>query len=157
MHAEATRTGSCDNVRNVSVSVRVKIKLRFSFDFLCIFQVCDGVFVISSAYTAFDNHIEPPDHGPPVIRTSTGWVQGTHMKTIKGRDISAFMGIPYAKPPVGDLRFRSPVPLEPWEGFYSAEKPGPVCLQVDATQFYLVMGKEDCLHLSIYTPKVIQC
>jgi hypothetical protein len=46
----------------------------------------------------------------PVVTTGTGDVQGFTMKTIGGRDIYAFEGIPFAEPPVGQLRFRVSFP-----------------------------------------------
>lgn len=42
----------------------------------------------------------------PIVRTPLGSVMGRHIKSYGGRTVSAFEGIPYAKPPVGDLRFK---------------------------------------------------
>ncbi|KAK5643963.1 hypothetical protein RI129_007808 [Pyrocoelia pectoralis] len=65
-----------------------------------------------------------------------------------------FSGIPYAKPPVGKLRFQAPVPLERWEGVKDAIKLQPIC-----TQYFQWMtvgqlvGDEDCLYLDLAIPK----
>ena len=65
-----------------------------------------------------------------------------------------FLGIPYAKPPVGELRFRKPVPMEPWNGVRQAKEFTAYSIQpgeperVDRS----IKGSEDCLTLNIYTP-----
>ncbi len=70
---------------------------------------------------------------------------------VTNRPIYSYRGIPYAKPPVGDLRFRPPQPLdEPWDGVLDATTER-VCSQLD----YLTMayiGEEDCLHLNVHVP-----
>jgi carboxylesterase type B len=81
-------------------------------------------------------------------------VQGTLMTTIKGRPLAAFMGIPYAQPPVANLRFSAPQPVSPWEGIRVTNQTSPVCLQLDAAQYFYVYGREDCLYLNVYTPKL---
>lgn len=45
------------------------------------------------------------DFAPPVLEISNGWLQGTLQKSYNGRVYSSFQGIPYARPPIGDLRF----------------------------------------------------
>jgi para-nitrobenzyl esterase len=61
----------------------------------------------------------------------------------------AFLGIPYAKPPVGDLRLRPPVPRGCVEGVTEVTGFGPMCPQrVDGS----IVGNEDCLHLNIWAP-----
>jgi len=71
--------------------------------------------------------------------------------------ILCFHGIPYAKPPVGKLRFRMPEPAEPWEGVYDATYRHPVAPQKES-DLDIPMGPvelpkdEDCLTLSVYTP-----
>ena len=46
-----------------------------------------------------------------VVHTIKGKVQGADLMTAHGRKVAAWLGIPYAQPPVGDLRFRPPVPM----------------------------------------------
>lgn len=67
--------------------------------------------------------------------------------------VSAFLGIPFAKPPIGDLRFKDPVPAGPLEVVHATELPGK-CYQSD--NLIPIPGKmsEDCLYLSIYSPDV---
>lgn len=52
----------------------------------------------------------------PVVETKKGVLEGYLMKAMNGRRIHAFEGIPYAEPPVGHLRFRNPIPKQPWSG-----------------------------------------
>ena len=80
-----------------------------------------------------------------VVCTESGAVRGT----IAG-GVRAFKGIPYAKPPVGALRFRPPQPAEPWQATLAAERFGPVCPQLAPGN--KVVGSEDCLRLNVWTP-----
>lgn len=50
-----------------------------------------------------------------LVNTWLGPIQGTIIKTLYGHDIYAFRGIPYAKPPIGELRFKPPEPITPWQ------------------------------------------
>ncbi|XP_046977394.1 juvenile hormone esterase-like [Vanessa cardui] len=89
----------------------------------------------------------------PFRKTPLGDMQGYYMETRKGRQISAFTAIPYAVPPVGDLRFRAPIPIEAWEGTLNATKVSPVCVQRNPyTRQKEIVGQEDCLYLNIYSP-----
>ena len=70
-----------------------------------------------------------------------------------------FRGIPFAEPPVGDLRFRAPVGKEAWTGVRSAVDYGPIAPQVlGGTQvdYWGLEGEsgEDCLSLNVWTPAV---
>lgn len=78
---------------------------------------------------------------------------GKYFRSLNGRPIKAFMNIPYAKAPVGSLRFRAPEPLDKWEGEYKAIDDGPVCPQRNLfTRSYVDVGVEDCLRLNVYVP-----
>ena len=63
-------------------------------------------------------------------------------------------GIPYAKPPVGDLRLARPQRLDkPWDGVLQATKAAQPCLQPTLLGSYLLSeGQEDCLYLNVYVP-----
>ncbi|XP_014244090.1 venom carboxylesterase-6-like [Cimex lectularius] len=93
----------------------------------------------------------------PLVETDLGPVRGFYQKTVSGRRISSFIGVPYAKPPVGGLRFEAPVPASPWPGVINASLASSVCLQYDHFLYktkFAVIGSEDCLYLNVYTPKV---
>ncbi|XP_031636223.1 venom carboxylesterase-6-like [Contarinia nasturtii] len=78
---------------------------------------------------------------------------GKYLRSNTGRPIKAFTAIPYAKPPVGSLRFKAPEPIEKWDGEYKAVNDGPECIQRNAfVHSYIDEGTEDCLVLNVYVP-----
>ena len=81
----------------------------------------------------------------PVVKVTGGPIKGALLD--KGGAV--FKGIPYAQPPVGDLRWREPMPVKPWTGVRDATAFGAVCPQRIFTQSL----KEDCLYLNIWTPE----
>ena len=88
-----------------------------------------------------------------LVNTTNGAVLGRYMKSNTGRTIRAFMGIPYAEPPVGDLRFRSPQPKKSWHpNILATQNEPPKCAQLHflTTEFE---GQEDCLYLNVYAPE----
>jgi acetylcholinesterase len=64
----------------------------------------------------------------PVVQTSLGKVRGS-TKTVLGKAVNLFLGIPYAKPPVGSLRFKKPLPADPWQDVYDASRLPNSCVQ----------------------------
>lgn len=71
-------------------------------------------------------------------------------------DLAIFRGIPYAAPPVGDLRWRPPQPVEPWSGVRRATAFGPCCPQPVSILHHRMPGRadEDCLYLNVWTPRL---
>nr|XP_012150909.1 PREDICTED: venom carboxylesterase-6-like [Megachile rotundata] len=89
----------------------------------------------------------------PVLNTSIGPVRGLVLRTAwDGIKYSAFKGIPYAEPPLRQLRFRPPVPIAPWNEVLNAFQEGSVCPQRDIMSTKL-MGHENCLYLNVFTPE----
>uniref|UniRef100_A0A1D1XT84 Carboxylic ester hydrolase n=1 Tax=Anthurium amnicola TaxID=1678845 RepID=A0A1D1XT84_9ARAE len=90
----------------------------------------------------------------PEARVAGGTLRGRWTRSRpSGRDVAAFEGIRYAKPPVDDLRFQPPVAAdEPWTGVRAADKLGAVCPQRNflAPGATAVEGSEDCLFLNVY-------
>ncbi|KAK7602464.1 hypothetical protein V9T40_008053 [Parthenolecanium corni] len=88
------------------------------------------------------------------IKTKQGILEGFEQHSRNGTKYQAFLGIPYARPPIGNLRFESPQTPLTWDGVRDATKPPPKCVQIE--QFFLkgssVIGQEDCLYLNVYTP-----
>lgn len=80
-----------------------------------------------------------------------GEILGRYMTSRNGRPIQAFLGIPFASPPVGDLRFRAPQKVKPWNGTLSAQNEQSKCPQIDS--FSLFEGNEDCLYVNVYVPE----
>jgi para-nitrobenzyl esterase len=71
-------------------------------------------------------------------------------------DALVFRAIPYAAPPLADLRWRAPQPVQPWQGVRDATKNGPACLQNSEgwNKASWLYASEDCLTLDIKTPSL---
>ena len=82
-----------------------------------------------------------------LVITTTG---GTLRGTMAGRT-DEFLGIPYAAPPVGPLRWRPPQPAAPWTGIRDATAFAPHCPQ-PPSGFGVASTSENCLYLNVYTP-----
>src|SRR5687768_16651217 len=85
------------------------------------------------------------------VETASGKVQGEERN-----EHVVFRGIPYAKPPVGRLRFRAPEPPEPWPGVRPALQFGSSAPQSAAFAPGVVPEgpqSEDCLYLNVFTPR----
>ena len=102
--------------------------------------------------------------GPDLtVQTTKGKVKGMDLTTAHGRKVSAWHGIPYAQPPVGNLRFRHPRPIDPWEGVKQTTKLPNSCVQIKDTMWPGFEGSEqwnantplseDCLYLNVVVPK----
>nr|ATU82861.1 secreted Carboxylesterase-like protein [Pristhesancus plagipennis] len=91
------------------------------------------------------------------VETKLGKIIGEERTSRDGKTYYAFTSIPYAKPPLGKLRFKNPVKVERWEGVLEANKPLPLCIQIPSfipSQRDKPVGQEDCLYLSVFTPDV---
>ncbi|PSN30848.1 Esterase E4 [Blattella germanica] len=82
------------------------------------------------------------------VTIAQGELRGQAATTINGLKYYSFQGIPYAKPPVGSLRFRSPQPPDPWDGVRDALEEGAMCSQM----MFQYSGEEDCLFINVATP-----
>lgn len=126
----------------------MKSQLRISY-FLMAIAI---VFITSLASFA-----KQPQILDRVIKTQSGSVKGI---TNESGSVVMFKGIPYAAPPVGNLRWREPQPAKSWDGTRDASKFGASAMQTKAlsrdpwTSEFMVQGNisEDCLFLNIWTP-----
>ncbi len=88
-----------------------------------------------------------------VVETRSGALRGA-----RERGLTVFRGIPFARPPVGERRFRAPEPPAPWAGVREATKYGPWCPQLHVPLPMLPAWRlegetsEDCLYLNLWTP-----
>jgi len=106
-------------------------------------------------FLAFNVHAQQmnADSAPnasPTVRTASGFVRG-----VTEGDVSSFKGIPFAAPPIGELRWRPPQPVAAWEGVREANQYGPNCAQGGwgAAPGSIAEGSsEDCLYLNIWKP-----
>lgn len=89
---------------------------------------------------------------PPVVTAPAGAVRG-----VAEGDIVSFKGMPYAAPPVGQMRWRPPAPAAHWDGVRAADQFGPACIQptpLVQSIYSADLGRtsEDCLTLNVWTP-----
>jgi para-nitrobenzyl esterase len=132
-----------------------------------------GGHTASSGKTSSSEKTSPVKGKAPkarsIVKTEKGAVQG-----ILSDDgmVEIFAGIPFAKPPVGDLRWKEPQELEPWDGVLAADHFAPMAMQVEFSRFanFLVNlyahskndrtfkgpMSEDCLYLNVWRPSNIE-
>jgi para-nitrobenzyl esterase len=107
-----------------------------------------AVFIIIPAQ-AWDNH-------NTIVKTDYGKLRGY---VNEDKDVLVWKGVPYARPPVGELRWMAPLDPEPWHGVRDATLPANKCTQLFTTSEWLRTGvvdpdsSEDCLYLDIYRPQ----
>jgi para-nitrobenzyl esterase len=92
--------------------------------------------------------VEPP----PVVRIASGRLSGIHDAKA---GLDEFRGIPYAAPPIGNLRWKPPNPVTAWKGVRKADHFGPRCMQrgLFGDMMFRSDGmSEDCLYLNVWTP-----
>ncbi|XP_015266581.1 PREDICTED: liver carboxylesterase 1 [Gekko japonicus] len=118
------------------------------------------VFVLIFAAWVAEGH----DPAPSEVLTKYGRLRGQQVKVSSAKkDVNVFLGIPYAKPPTGNLRFAPPVPAEPWSGLRDATSYPAMCLQdpvvgqamsdafTNRKEKVSLTVSEDCLYLNVYT------
>ncbi|XP_024082889.1 esterase FE4-like isoform X2 [Cimex lectularius] len=91
------------------------------------------------------------------VTVDQGVLRGREFATHGNRTVYAFQGVPYAKPPLGDHRFKEPVMASSWIGVYDATAFSDVCMQYSHPHYKSaepIEGSEDCLYLNVYTPEV---
>lgn len=86
----------------------------------------------------------PANAAAPIVTLDSGQIAG-----VETNGMVQFLGIPYAAPPVGDLRWRAPQPVKPWQGVRQATEYGPICRQNGALKS---PQSEDCLTLDVSAP-----
>ena len=85
-----------------------------------------------------------------VVAIDSGQIEGS---TENG--VSSWKGIPFAQPPVGDLRWRAPQPVEPWQGVRPATEFANDCMQIPFARDAAPLGTppaEDCLYANVWRP-----
>src|SRR5512136_31527 len=95
----------------------------------------------------------PPAFGADRVKTANGIVEST---VPPNEGVRSFKGLPFAQPPIGDLRWREPQPVKNWTGVRNVDQFGPSCMQrLSPGADYWLRGKgmsEDCLYLNVWTP-----
>lgn len=90
--------------------------------------------------------VQPPCTAGTTVATASGSVCG-----VTAAGVTSYLGIPYAAPPVGRLRWRPPQPVAPWSSTLQATTPGNICIGPSVTGGP-VTGSEDCLNLNVQVP-----
>src|SRR5579863_8311471 len=99
--------------------------------------IATGIFALGTALGTAQAAIDDP------VKLDTGLISGASASS----DVRVFKGVPFAAPPVGDLRWRAPKPAAHWEGVRKADQFGPVCMQGGGNKEM----SEDCLYLNVWT------
>ncbi|XP_065216362.1 juvenile hormone esterase-like [Planococcus citri] len=82
-----------------------------------------------------------------LLKLKNGMINGTIGESKNGRSFHQFYSIPYAEPPIGELRLKAPVAAKSWSGVKDASKLSPRCIQPLASD-----TQEDCLYLNVFVP-----
>jgi para-nitrobenzyl esterase len=110
------------------------------------------VAAVESALTTTADAVA--DNPFPVDETNSGALAFTSDGVLQGQlannGTRLFLGIPYAQPPVGAMRFRPPLPARPWRARKTVITPGPACPQLPGTFAVAGPQSEDCLSLNVY-------
>jgi len=103
----------------------------------------------------FSLFISQANAATPQVSIADGQISGVQLSQV----VEGYLGIPYALPPVGNLRWKATRPNKPWDGVLVADKFKPACPQignffanVPASEFNKPIGKEDCLYLNVWKP-----
>lgn len=88
----------------------------------------------------------------PVITITTGKIRGRQDITIENKTFYAFEKIPYATPPLDELRFQAPQPAQHWDGILDTTRIDISCLQLQIDD---QPQSEDCLYVNVFTPQVV--
>jgi para-nitrobenzyl esterase len=112
-----------------------------------LYALCTAAVAVGFAYAA-----PPAESMPPTVAMKDGTLEGTSFGSAPQG--AAFLGVPYAAPPVGDLRWKPPEPLKKWKGMREATRFGAACPQLPAGWLPYIGWSEDCLYLNVWTPQL---
>jgi para-nitrobenzyl esterase len=90
-----------------------------------------------------------PESKTPRVTVESGVLEGTQFG--QSPNETAFLGVPYAAPPVGGLRWKPPLPAAKWHGPWNAAEFGPACPQLPAGWLPYPKWSEDCLFLNVWS------
>lgn len=116
------------------------------FRTILIFVICVLCFPFAPPPTtlaAGDNSLAP------AVALESGALEGIRLSA--SPNLVAFLGVPYAAPPIGDLRWKPPQPAKKWSGTRKTIDFAPPCSQLPAGWLPYLGGQEDCLYLNVWT------
>ena len=110
---------ACDDAFKMSSS---------SLPVVVILVVASSILFVRYSSVRADSSSETTSEGPTVT-FKDGSVRGNTVEVAPGKSVHQFLGLPFAEPPIGKLRFAAPNPSKPWTGVREATKYGPSCPQ----------------------------
>jgi len=87
------------------------------------------------------------------ISLPLGDIKGVKRRTLYDDEYFSFERVPYGKPPLGELRFKAPQPVEPWTGVLDCSRYREIPMQKSPFTSF-IRCREDCLYLNVYTKQV---
>jgi len=116
-----------------------------------IVTVLTGLVVSGAGLVSCTQLAESDGLSVTTVQIDTGDLRGEQVN-----GVYSFKGVPYAQPPVNELRWRSPQPAQAWSGVRDATQYGPHCAQLsnEMLWFDLDNSSEDCLTLNVWTPQI---
>ena len=133
--------------READAALKMPVAKKMHTNSLQLLLLILGIFTINSVSSQ-----------EPVVTVEQGDIRGETITFIEDefinvdKQINVFKGIPFAEPPVGELRFEPPVAKTPWEGVWDATYDRAVCHQSYDPRTAMFEKNEDCLFLTIYAP-----
>ena len=120
-----TSYGTVMNIRKTIFDMKLD-----PFRFFCVTATCAVLLTCNLTRAKVDE-----SHRSPVVQTDSGAVVGKVENLPHGKSVHEYLGIPYAEPPVGKLRFVAPTPVKPWSGIKNATEFGASCVQLESLPF----------------------
>ncbi|XP_018568324.1 acetylcholinesterase isoform X2 [Anoplophora glabripennis] len=90
---------------------------------------------------------------PTLVTLPEGQIKGHELRSPNGKVYYAFQEVPYAAPPVGELRFKPPTEHQKWKGVLDTTKNTKICYKTDSFVIPNTTESEDCLYLNVFTPQ----
>jgi para-nitrobenzyl esterase len=109
-------------------------------------KVIGSILVIFLVVIGFSTGTTPNESEFDIVKTDAGLISG-----FQQNGLMVFLGVPFAAPPVGDLRWRPPEPSLPWDGVKDTKEFSPACPQPASIDPNLTLS-EDCLYLNVWSP-----
>lgn len=116
--------------------------------------VLSAFLIVGSVWAKPPDHAQNrPNRADTIVETSYGRLMGD----VGENNTWVWRGVPYAKPPIGELRWKAPEDPEPWNGVRQAKKECVPCTQLETSEDWVrqdyAVGSEDCLYLNIWRPR----
>ncbi|WP_438864397.1 carboxylesterase/lipase family protein [Neptunicella sp.] len=120
------------------------------------FKIVIAIITLAIAHLLLMCNAETASQAVPVVDAPIGKIEGVSQGAL-----NVFRGIPYAQPPIGERRWKPPVPVAPWSDVKVAHSYGDACIQPSRKTIGIYSSdispsSEDCLSLNIWAPKQAQ-